>query len=133
MSLSGISNSIGGRKGIVAGLVILALLGVAMLMLHFTLFAAGFTVLFLAFVAIFAEYVNKHYHPGDIVMAAIILVAAGIYLLTINYFHIYDFTGFIGTTIMAAVVWTVVAEPIASLFHSTHREVRHYVSEAEED
>ena len=112
-----------------AGLVILALLGVAMLMLHFTLFGAGFTVLYLAFVAIFAEYINKHYHPGDIVMSAIVLVAAGIYLLTINYFHVYDFTGFIATTILAAVVWTVVAEPIASLFRSTHREVRHYVRE----
>lgn len=129
MSLSSISNSINGRKGIVAGLVTLALLGVAMLMLHFTLFGAGFTVLYLAFVAIFAEYINKHYHPGDLVMAALVLVAAGIYLLTINYFRIYDFTGFIGSTIMAAVVWTVVAEPIASMFRSTRREVRHYVRE----
>lgn len=133
MSLSNISSSIGGRKGLVAGLVILALLGVAMLMLHFTLFAAGFTALYIAFVAIFAEYINKHNHPGDIVMAAIVLMAAGIYLLTINYFHLYDFAGFIGTTIVAAVVWTVVAEPIAAMFKNTHREVRHYVREAEED
>ena len=121
--------SVSGRKGLIAGLVILAVLGAAMLMLHFTLFGAGFTVLYIAFVAIIAEYINKHHQPGDIVMAAIVLLAAGIYLLTLNYFHIYDFTGFIGTTIIAAVIWTVVAEPIAAMFKSTYREVRHYVRE----
>jgi hypothetical protein len=125
LHLEGIS----GRKGIVAGLAVLAVLGIAMLMLHFTLFGAGFTILYIAFVALFAEYINKHYHPGDLVMASIILVGAGIYLLTINYLHIYDFTGFITTTIMSAIVWTAVAEPIASLFKSTHRNVRHYVVE----
>jgi membrane-bound ClpP family serine protease len=120
---------ISGRKGIVAGLVILGLLGVAMLMLHFSLFGAGFTLLYIAIVAIIAEYLNKRYHPGDIIMVAIILLASGIYLLTINYFHIYDFTGFITTTVISAIVWTVVAEPIASMLKSTHREVRHYVRE----
>ncbi len=120
---------ISGRKGIVAGLVILGLLGVAMLMLHFSLFGAGFTLLYIAVVAIFAEYLNKRYHPGDIIMVAIILLASGIYLLTINYFHIYDFTGFITTTVISAIVWTAVAEPIASMLKSTHREVKHYVRE----
>ena len=120
---------ISGRKGIVAGLVILGLLGVAMLLLHFSLFGAGFTLLFIGFVAIFAEYLNKRYHPGDLIMVAIILLASGIYLLTINYFHIYSFTGFITTTIISAIVWTAVAEPIASLLKSTHREVKHYVRE----
>ncbi len=120
---------ISGRKGIVAGLVILGLLGVAMLMLHFSLFGAGFTLLYIAVVAIFAEYLNKRYHPGDIIMVAIILLASGIYLLTINYFHIYDFTGFITTTVISAIVWTAVAEPIASMLKSTHREARHYVRE----
>ena len=125
MNLEGVS----GRKGLIAGLVVLAVLGVALLMLHFTLFGAGFTVLYIAFVAIIAEYINKHHHPGDIVMAAVVLLAAGIYLLTLNYFHVYDFTSFISTTIVAAVVWTVVAEPIALMFKSTQREVKHYVRE----
>jgi len=125
MNLEGVS----GRKGLIAGLVVLAVLGVAMLMLHFTLFGAGFTVLYIAFVAIIAEYINKHHHPGDIVMAAVVLLAAGIYLLTLNYFHVYDFTSFISTTIVAAVVWTVVAEPIASMLRKTHGEVKHYVRE----
>ena len=120
---------ISGRKGIVAGLVILGLLGVAMLMLHFSLFGAGFTLLYIAIVALFAEYLNKRYHPGDIVMVAVILLASGIYLLTINYFHVYDFTGFITTTVISAIVWTVVAEPIVLMFKSTHREVKHYVRE----
>jgi len=120
---------ISGRKGLVAGLVILGLLGVAMLMLHFSLFGAGFTLLYIAIVAIFAEYLNKKYHPGDIIMVAVILLASGIYLLTINYFHVYDFTGFITTTVISAIVWTVVAEPIVSMFKSTHREVKHYVRE----
>jgi len=120
---------ISGRKGLVAGLVILGLLGVAMLMLHFSLFGAGFTLLYIAIVAIFAEYLNKKYHPGDIIMVAVILLASGIYLLTINYFHVYDFTGFITTTVISAIVWTAVAEPIASMLKSTHREVRHYVRE----
>jgi membrane-bound ClpP family serine protease len=120
---------ISGRKGIVAGLVILGLLGVAMLLLHFSLFGAGFTLLYIAIVAIIAEYLNKRYHPGDLIMVAIILLASGIYLLTINYFHIYDFTGFITTTVISAIVWTVVAEPIVSMFKSTHREVKHYVRE----
>jgi len=122
---------ISGRKGIVAGLVILGMLGVAMVLLHFTLFGAGFTVIYIAVVALMAEYLNKRYHPGDIVMASVILLSAGIYLLTINYFRIYDFTGFVTTTIMSAVLWTVVAEPIAQMFKSTHREVRHYVREEE--
>ncbi len=125
MNLEGVS----GRKGLIAGLVVLAVLGVALLMLHFTLFGAGFTVLYIAFVAIIAEYINKHHHPGDIVMAAIVLLAAGIYLLTLNYFHVYDLTSFISTTIVAAVIWTVVAEPIVLMFKSTHREVKHYVKE----
>ena len=125
MNLEGVS----GRKGLIAGLVVLAVLGVAMLMLHFTLFGAGFTVLYIAFVAIIAEYINKHHHPGDIVMAAVVLLAAGIYLLTLNYFHVYDFTSFVSTTIVAAVIWTVVAEPIASMLRKTHGEVRHYVRE----
>jgi len=125
MNLEGVS----GRKGLIAGLVVLAVLGVAMLMLHFTLFGAGFTVLYIAFVAIIAEYINKHHHPGDIVMAAIVLLAAGIYLLTLNYFHVYDLTSFISTTIIAAVVWTVVAEPIVLMFKSTYGEVKHYVRE----
>ncbi len=120
---------ISGRKGIVAGLVILGLLGVAMLMLHFSLFSAGFTLLYIAIVALFAEYLNKKYHPSDIVMVAVILLASGIYLLTINYLHVYDFTGFITTTVISAIVWTVVAEPIVSMFKSTHREVKHYVRE----
>jgi membrane-bound ClpP family serine protease len=120
---------VSGRKGIVAGLVILGLLGVVMLMLHFSLFGAGFTLVYIAFVAIFAEYLNKRYHPGDIIMVAIILLASGIYLLTIDYFHIYDFTGFITTTVISAILWTVVAEPIASMIKSTHREVKHYVRE----
>jgi asparagine N-glycosylation enzyme membrane subunit Stt3 len=120
---------ISGRKGIVAGLVILGLLGVAMLLLHFSLFGAGFTLLYIAIVAIIAEYLNKKYHPSDIVMVAIILLASGIYLLTIDYFHVYSFTGFITTTVISAIVWTVVAEPIASMLKSTHREVRHYVRE----
>ena len=120
---------ISGRKGIVAGLVILGLLGVAMLMLHFSLFGAGFTLLYIAIVALFAEYLNKKYHPGDLIMVAVILLASGIYLLTINYFHVYDFTGFITTTVISAIVWTVVAEPIVSMFKSTHREVKHYVRE----
>jgi membrane-bound ClpP family serine protease len=120
---------VSGRKGLVAGLVILGLLGVAMLMLHFSLFGAGFTLLYIAIVTIFAEYLNKRYHPGDIIMVAIILLASGIYLLTINYFHVYDFTGFITTTVISAIVWTAVAEPIASMLKSTHREVRHYVRE----
>ena len=120
---------ISGRKGLVAGLVILGLLGVVMLMLHFSLFGAGFTLLYIAIVALFAEYLNKKYHPSDIVMVAVILLASGIYLLTINYFHVYDFTGFITTTVISAIVWTVVAEPIVSMFKSTHREVRHYVRE----
>jgi len=122
---------ISGRKGIVAGLVILGMLGVAMVLLHFTLFGAGFTVIYIAVVALMAEYLNKRYHPGDIVMASVILLSAGIYLLTIDYFRIYDFTGFVTTTIMSAVLWTVVAEPIAQMFKSTHREVRHYVREEE--
>jgi len=125
MNLEGVS----GRKGLIAGLVVLAVLGVAMLMLHFTLFGAGFTVLYIAFVAIIAEYINKHHHPGDIVMAAVVLLAAGIYLLTLNYFHVYDFTSFVSTTIVAAVIWTVVAEPIASMLRKTHGEVKHYVRE----
>jgi len=120
---------ISGRKGLVAGLVILGLLGVAMLMLHFSLFGAGFTLLYIAIVALFAEYLNKKYHPGDLIMVAVILLASGIYLLTINYFHVYDFTGFITTTVISAIVWTAVAEPIASMLKSTHREVRHYVRE----
>ncbi len=120
---------ISGRKGIVAGLVILGLLGVVMLMLHFSLFGAGFTLLYIAIVALFAEYLNKKYHPSDIVMVAVILLASGIYLLAINYFHVYDFTGFITTTVISAIVWTVVAEPIVSMFKSTHREVKHYVRE----
>ncbi len=120
---------ISGRKGIVAGLVILGLLGVVMLMLHFSLFGAGFTLLYIAFVALFAEYLNKKYHPSDIVMVAVILLASGIYLLAIDYFHVYDFTGFITTTVISAIVWTVVAEPIVSMFKSTHREVKHYVRE----
>lgn len=124
-NLEGVS----GRKGLIAGLVILAMLGVAMLMLHFTIFGAGFTMLYIAFVAILAEYINKHHSPGDIVMAAIVLLAAGIYLLTFNYFHVHDFTGFISTTVVAAVVWTVVAEPIAAMLRRTHREVRRYVRE----
>jgi membrane protein implicated in regulation of membrane protease activity len=122
---------ISGRKGIVAGLVILGMLGVAMLMLHFTLFGAGFTVIYIAVVAILAEYINKRHHPGDIIMASLILLAAGIYLLTINYFHIYDFTGFITTTVMSAILWTAVAEPIAQMLRSSRREVRHYVREEE--
>ena len=122
---------ISGRKGIVAGLVILGMLGVAMVLLHFTLFGAGFTVIYIAVVALMAEYLNKRYHPGDIVMASVILLSAGIYLLTIDYFRIYDFTGFVTTTIMSAVLWTVVAEPIVQMFKSTHREVRHYVREEE--
>ena len=125
MNLEGVS----GRKGLIAGLVVLAVLGVAMLMLHFSLFGAGFTVLYIAFVAIIAEYINKHHHPGDIVMAAVVLLAAGIYLLTLDYFHVYDFTSFVSTTIVAAVIWTVVAEPIASMLRKTHGEVRHYVRE----
>jgi len=120
---------ISGRKGIVAGLVILGLLGVVMLMLHFSLFGAGFTLLYIAIVALFAEYLNKKYHPSDIVMVAVILLASGIYLLAIDYFHVYDFTGFITTTVISAIVWTVVAEPIVSMFKSTHREVKHYVRE----
>jgi len=120
---------VSGRKGLVAGLVILGLLGVAMLMLHFSLFGAGFTLLYIAVVAIFAEYLNKRYHPGDIIMVAIILLASGIYLLTINYFHVYSLDGFITTTVISAIVWTAVAEPIASMLKSTHREVRHYVRE----
>jgi len=122
---------ISGRKGIVAGLVILGLLGVAMLMLHFTLFGAGFTVIYIAVVALLAEYINKRHHPGDIVMASLILLAAGIYLLTINYFRIYDFAGFITTTVMSAILWTAVAEPIAQMLRSSRREVRHYVREEE--
>jgi len=122
---------ISGRKGIVAGLVILGMLGVAMVLLHFTLFGAGFTVIYIAVVALMAEYLNKRYHPGDIVMASVILLSAGIYFLTINYLHVYDFTGFVTTTIMSAVLWTVVAEPIAQMFKSTRREVRHYVREEE--
>jgi drug/metabolite transporter (DMT)-like permease len=118
-----------GNKGLLAGLVILAILGAVMLMLHFSLFGAGFTILYIAFVAIIAEYIDKHHRPGDIVMAAIVLLAAGIYLLTLNYFHVYDFTSFISTTIVAAVVWTVVAEPIAAMLRRTHGEVRHYVRE----
>ncbi len=124
-----ININISGRKGIVAGLIILGLLGVAMLMLHFSLFGAGFTLLYIAIVAIFAEYLNKRYHPGDIIMMAIILLASGIYLITINYFHVYDFTGFITTTVISAILWTVVAEPIVLMFKSTHREVKHYVKE----
>ena len=122
---------ISGRKGIVAGLVILGMLGVAMLMLHFTLFGAGFTVIYIAVVALMAEYLNKRYHPGDIVMASVILLSAGIYFLTINYLHIYDFTGFITTTVISAILWTAVAEPIVQMFKSTRREVRHYVREEE--
>jgi hypothetical protein len=120
---------VSGRKGIVAGLVILGLLGVAMLMLHFSLFGAGFTLLYIAIVAIIAEYLNKRYKPGDLIMVAIILLASGIYLLTINYFHVYDFTGFITTTVISAIVWTAVAEPVASMLRRTHREVKHYVKE----
>jgi len=120
---------ISGRKGIVAGLVILGLLGVVMLMLHFSLFGAGFTLLYIAIVALFAEYLSKKYHPSDIIMVAVILLASGIYLLAIDYFHVYDFTGFITTTVISAIVWTVVAEPIVSMFKSTHREVKHYVRE----
>jgi hypothetical protein len=120
---------ISGRKGIVAGLVILGMLAVAMLMLHFSLFGAGFTVIYIGVVAMVAEYINKRYHPGDIVMASIILLSAGIYLLTINYFHVYDLTGFITTTVMSAILWTAVAEPIAQMLRSSHREVRHYVKE----
>jgi len=120
---------ISGRKGLVAGLVILGLLGVVMLMLHFSLFGAGFTLLYIAFVALFAEYLSKKYHPSDIIMVAVILLASGIYLLAIDYFHVYDFTGFITTTVISAIVWTVVAEPIVSMFKSTHREVKHYVRE----
>jgi hypothetical protein len=126
MNLKSVSS---GNRGLLAGLVILAVLGAALLMLHFTLFGAGFTVLYIAFVAIIAEYIDKHHHPGDIVMAAIVLLAAGIYLLTLNYFHVYDLTSFISTTIIAAVVWTVVAEPIAVMFRKTHGEVKHYVRE----
>jgi len=120
---------ISGRKGIVAGLVILGLLGVVMLMLHFSLFGAGFTLLYIAFVALFAEYLNKKYHPGDIIMVAVILLASGIYLLAIDYLHVYDFTGFITTTVISAILWTVVAEPIVSMLKSTHREAKHYVRE----
>ena len=126
MNLKSVSS---GNKGLLAGLVILAVLGAALLMFHFTLFGAGFTILYIAFVALIAEYINKHHQPGDIVMAAIILFAAGIYLLTLNYFHVYDFAGLISTTIIAAVVWTVVAEPIVLMFKSTYREVKHYVRE----
>ena len=118
-----------GNRGLLAGLVILAVLGAVLLVLHFTMVAAGFTILYIAFVAMIAEYINKHHHPGDIVMASVVLLAAGIYLLTLNYFHVYDFAGLISTTIIAAVVWTVVAEPIVLMFKSTHREVRHYVRE----
>ena len=120
---------ISGRKGIVAGLVILGLLGVVMLMLHFSLFGAGFTLLYIAFVALFAEYLNKKYHPSDIIMVAVILLASGIYLLAIDYLHVYDFTGFITTTVISAILWTVVAEPIVSMLKSTHREAKHYVRE----
>jgi len=126
MNLKSVSS---GNKGLLAGLVILAVLGAALLMLHFTLFGAGFTVLYIAFVALIAEHINKHHHPGDIVMAAVVLLAAGIYLLTLNYFHVYDFTSFVSTTIVAAVIWTVVAEPIASMLRKTHGEVKHYVRE----
>jgi biotin transporter BioY len=128
MDLSRIS----GRKGIVAGLAVLAVLGIVMLMYHFTLFAAGFTLIYIAAVAMISEYIDKHYRPGDIIMAALILVAAGIYALVVNYFRIYDFSGFITMTIMSAVLWTVVAEPIAAMFRTTTRRVaRHYVEEAE--
>jgi len=126
MNLKGVSS---GNKGLLAGLVILAVLGAALLMFHFTLFGAGFTILYIAIVALIAEHINKHHHPGDIVMAAVVLLAAGIYLLTLNYFHVYDLTSFISTTIIAAVVWTVVAEPIAVMFRKTHGEVKHYVRE----
>jgi len=126
MNLKSVSS---GNKGLLAGLVILAVLGAALLMFHFTLFGAGFTILYIAIVALIAEHINKHHHPGDIVMAAVVLLAAGIYLLTLNYFHVYDLTSFISTTIIAAVVWTVVAEPIAVMFRKTHGEVRHYVRE----
>jgi len=126
MNLKSVSS---GNRGLLAGLVILAVLGAVLLVLHFTMVAAGFTILYIAFVAILAEYINKHHHPGDIVMASVVLLAAGIYLLTLNYFHVYDFTSFISTTIIAAVIWTVVAEPIVLMFKSTHREVRHYVRE----
>jgi asparagine N-glycosylation enzyme membrane subunit Stt3 len=126
MNLKSVSS---GNKGLLAGLVILAVLGAALLMFHFTLFGAGFTILYIAIVALIAEYINKHHHPGDIVMAAVVLLAAGIYLLTLNYFHVYDLTSFISTTIIAAVVWTVVTEPIAVMFRKTHGEVRHYVRE----
>jgi len=122
---------VSGRKGIVAGLVILGVLGVAMLLLHFTLFGAGFTVIYIAVVALLSEYLNKRYHPGDLVMASVVLLSAGIYLLSINYLHVYDFTGFITTTVISAVLWTVVAEPIVQMFKSTRREVRHYVREEE--
>jgi len=117
------------NKGLVVGLVILALLGVALLMLHFSLFGAGFTLIYIAFVALFAEYLNKRYHPSDIIMVAVILLASGIYLLAIDYFHVYDFTGFVTTTVISAILWTVVAEPISSMFKSTQREVKHYVRE----
>ena len=126
MNLKSVSS---GNKGLLAGLVILAVLGAALLMFHFTLFGAGFTILYIAIVALIAEHINKHHHPGDIVMAAVVLLAAGIYLLTLNYFHVYDFTSFISTTIIAAVLWTVVAEPIVLMFKSTYREVKHYVRE----
>ena len=126
MNLKSVSSD---NKGLLAGLVILAVLGAALLMFHFTLFGAGFTILYIAIVALIAEHINKHHHPGDIVMAAVVLLAAGIYLLTLNYFHVYDLTSFISTTIIAAVVWTVVAEPIAVMFRKTHGEVKHYVRE----
>ncbi len=127
MDIAGVT----GRKGIVAGLAVLAALGVVMLMYHFTLFAAGFTLIYIAAVAMIAEYMNKHYHPGDIIMASLILVAAGIYALVVNYFHIYDISGFITMTVMSAVLWTVVAEPIAAMFHTTRHVTRHYVEDAE--
>jgi O-antigen ligase len=117
------------REGIIAGLVILAVLGVVMLILHFSLFSAGFTLVYIAFVALFAEYLYKRYHASDVVMFAVILLAAGIYLLALNYFHVYDFTGFITVTVISAIIWTVVAEPIVLMFKSTHREVKHYVRE----
>jgi hypothetical protein len=88
-------------------------------------------LLYIAVVALFAEYFNKRYHPGDIVMVSVILLSSGIYLLTINYFRIYDFAGFITTTVMSAILWTAVAEPIAQMLRSSRREVRHYVREEE--
>ena len=118
-----------GRRGLVFGLIVLAVISIALLAYHFTLLGLAFTLTYIAVVGLLAEHLVKKYHPGDIVMASIVLLAAGIYFFIIDAFHLYDLYDLFTTTVLSALIWTVVAEPVAAAFRRVRYTVRHYVEE----